>query len=122
VDVVTQVLVPLVAGASGGAVASLVTPWAQWGVDKRRERRAAQVKIIQGARTLVAREQDRSRSEILRDPRYLAIRPHLRPAVEEQLRAQTVIATSDPYGTTGNPYLALIRNEADRLEREWDLL
>ncbi len=28
---------------------------------------------------------------------------------------------SDPYGTVGNPYLAVLRDEADRLEREWDL-
>jgi hypothetical protein len=63
-----------------------------------------------------------TRSRILGDVHYLAIRPHLKPEVREQMTAQTLHVTSDPYGTAGDFYGALIRDEADRLEREWKLV
>jgi hypothetical protein len=116
-----EIAVALVAGAGGGTLAALVTPYAQWGVDKRRQRRERRTAIVNGARELVHGGQGMDRSEILIDPRYLAIRPHLTEGAEQALRAQHVTAVSDTYGTVGNPYLALIRNEADRLAKEWKL-
>jgi hypothetical protein len=121
VNVITDIAIPLVAGAGGGTFAALVTPWAQWGVDKRRQKHTDRASIISGARDLVAEQQEAGRSEILRDQRYLAIRPHLTPETEAKMRKQGIVAVSDPYGTAGNYFLGLIRDEADRLEREWDL-
>lgn len=114
-------LTTVVVGVGSGTVAAMATPWAQWGVDKRRQKRADRAEIISGARELVTRAQKRDRSELLLDPRYLAIRPFLKPEVEKLMREQAVRAVSDPHGTVGNYYLGLIRDEADRLERVWDL-
>jgi hypothetical protein len=116
------VAVGVIAGVGSGALAALFAPWAQGRVDERRLRRESQAKVIAGARELVHEGQDMDRSVLLRDPRYLAIRPYLPPEVESQLHAQELTVVSDPYGTVGNPYLALIRNEADRLEKKWRLL
>ena len=108
---VTDVVVPLVVGLGAGTFASLTAPWAQWGVEKRRERRRNQTAVITGARALVAERQDASRKEILVDPRYLAIRPHLTADVEKELRRQGLVAVADTYGTVGNYWLRLIRDE-----------
>jgi hypothetical protein len=42
--------------------------------------------------------------------------------LESELRAQAMVAARDPYGTSGTNYLAPIRDEADRLEKEWGLV
>lgn len=119
---IAEVVVAVVAGAGGGTFAALVTPWAQWGVDKRRERIERRIEIIRGARELVHQGQDVERSVLLKDPRYLAIRPHLSAEVEAKLRDQAIAVVSDPYGTVGNYYLSLIGDEADRLETKvWKL-
>jgi hypothetical protein len=70
---------------------------------------------------LVHQGQAADRDILLVDPRYLAIRPHLSDEAESRLRQQGLTLVSDPYGTAGNPYLATIRDEADRLAGEWRL-
>jgi hypothetical protein len=44
----------------------------------------------------------------------------MKPEIEREMNAQTVVAHSDPYGTWGNYYLGLIRDEANRLAKEWE--
>jgi hypothetical protein len=115
-----EIVVSAVAAAvaAGGVVTVLV----RWFVDKRRKQRERRERIVDAARELVSQGQGMDRSEILLDPRYLAIRPHLDPEVEGELREQRVTVVRDTYGTVGNPYLALIRNEADRLAKKWKLV
>ena len=115
-----DIAIAFVSGGAGGALTSLLTPWAQWSVDKRRDQRQRRVKIIEDARALVG-DQGLDRTAILTDPRYLAIRPYLSAEAETTLRQQAEIAVRDPYGTTGNPWLAVIRKESDRLADEWEL-
>ena len=121
VSTVTEVVVPILVAAGAGTVASLLAPWAQWGVDRRRQVRARRVEIIAGIRELVHQGQAVDRDVLLVDPRYLAVRPHLDAKTEEMLREQTIHVVSDSYGTVGNVYLAALRDEADRLEQEWKL-
>lgn len=109
-----------IAFASGGAGGAL-TSWIQAGMDLRRDRMNRRVKIIEGARELVHQGQPMDRREILRDPRCQAIRPYLSDEAESKLVAQHETAVSDPYGLVGNYYLEVIRREADRLAREWDV-
>jgi hypothetical protein len=116
-----EIAVGVGSGVSTGALASVLAPWAQGRVEERRERRAERKRVIAGARELVAEGRSWDRGDILTDIRYQNIQIHLRPEVEAELRAQTIHAVSDPYGTVGNYYLRLIGEEAARLEREWKL-
>jgi hypothetical protein len=109
-----EVIVTIIVAAITAALTSLVTPWAQWGVYKRRERTKRRVVVIEGARELVHKGQAMDRKEILLDARYLAIRTYLTPEAEGKLREQKLVAVRDTFGTTGNYYLAIIRDEADR--------
>jgi hypothetical protein len=115
----TDLVLSIVGGAAGGGV---VTAWNQWGIEKRRQRREARATIIAGARALVAEKQHADRGEILRDPRYLAIEPHLTEQAHTKMHEQQITVVSDPYGTVGGPYLNVIRREAERLERQWKLV
>jgi riboflavin biosynthesis pyrimidine reductase len=116
-----QIAVSVVIGVGSGTVAALVTPWTQWAVETRRQQRERRARIIDDARQLVHEGQRMVRRDLLVDPRYLAIRPHLTEETEQKLRAQHETVVEDSYGTGGNYYLGLIRNEADRLAREWKL-
>jgi hypothetical protein len=103
-----EIAVGVGSGVSTGALASVLAPWAQGRVEERRERRAERKRVIAGARELVAEGRSWDRGDILTDIRYQNIQIHLRPEVEAELRAQTIHAVSDPYGTVGNYYLRLI--------------
>jgi hypothetical protein len=90
-------------------------------VDKRKRQAERRLAIIDGARELVHEGQELDRSEILLDPRYLAIRPYMGDEAEAKLRTQAFVVQEDPYGTWGNYYLGVIRDEANRLAKEWEL-
>lgn len=75
-----------VIGIVGGAVGSFVAPWANWGVEQRRERLAHRRTLVREWRAGVA-EFSRSLSDHLAPPDeraylehewYLSLRPHLR--------------------------------------------
>lgn len=116
-----EILVGVLAGTLTGAASAWITPGAQWRIDRQRQRVEVRRRLLADVRALVAERQADDRGKILTDPRYLAVHRHLQPAVANQLREQQLRLVSDVYGVVGHPYLSLLRDEADRLEREWDL-
>lgn len=117
----SNVVIGVASGLGTGALASWLTPRAQQRADQSGARDQRRREILAGVREMIADSQGADRKTMLVDPRYLAMRAHLKPSVEDQLRAAHAVAVSDTYGTVGNFYLGLLRNEADRLEREWHL-
>jgi hypothetical protein len=102
-----------------GTVGGLTATYAKGGVDKRAAQREHRRNVLDGAHLLVHQGQAVERKILLVDPRYLALRPYLSEAAERELRGQGIKLVADHYGTVGNPYLGVIRDEADRLEKEW---
>ncbi len=118
--VVTGVL----AGTGTGVLAGLTTPWAQWAVEKRREKRTHQRAEIEKWRAMVARDLQRNllSDAVQRDPDFLSLRPHLSDTARAELehaRGTTII--SGGQGVAANYNLSIITGEIDRLEREWKL-
>lgn len=98
-----------VIGIVGGAVGSFVAPWANWGVEQRRERLAHRRALVQSWREGVARfakeltylGKPDERAYLERDW-YLSLRPHLQ---------------DEPTGW--NP--DTLGEEIARIEQEWGL-
>jgi hypothetical protein len=117
--------VPVVAGAVAGAgtglITSVVAPWTNWGIEKRREKRAARTQLIADWRAMVARHLADS-DRIVDDPDYLKLRRHLSP---ERLRrvevTHHVVVTDSTRGISADDKLAAVTEQIDELEREWDV-
>lgn len=109
------------AGAVAGTISSLVAPWVTWRIENQREMRAHRRQLLAQWRQLVASQQEADRRDILRNPDFLSLDPHLSNEARELFYGQTLHVVVDQYGTVGNLYLAMVRKEANRLEREWGL-
>jgi hypothetical protein len=99
-------------GLISGGLGSLIAPWANWGVEKRRLRVDRQRNIIDNARrnlTNYSREQIRNSAE------YAAIRSHLSADVVNKIEARNTIGGEQSIH-------ANIMQELSELERKWKLL
>jgi uncharacterized membrane-anchored protein YhcB (DUF1043 family) len=119
----TTVAVAAVTGLGSGAVASLLTPWSQWGVDKRRQQRAARTKLVDDWRAMVARHLHNGGAQIIDDADYLKLRRHLSPERLKRLELSGRHFTfrEGAEGISAHDRLSAVTEEIDRLEREWGL-
>lgn len=83
----TAVAIAALTGFGGGALASVLGPWAAWGVEKRRERRAERDRLHSVAhRRLMNLRGDAASKEL--DHNWYAIRGYLRPDTVALVEAQ----------------------------------
>ncbi len=123
------VIAGAVSGLGAGIVASLIAPWVQLAVERRRETRIHRRQLISHWRGLVARHHNprKADSHIVDDPDFLSLRAHLRPEVRHRLdlepgtEARPLRVTTNVRGVRVNEDLDIITQEIDRLEREWKL-
>ena len=80
-----------VGGVVTGTISSLIAPWVQWGIEKRRKRFERRRSLINSWRDMVARVRKRCEEEVendrakkpdpgdvlLEQPEYASLRPHL---------------------------------------------
>jgi hypothetical protein len=98
-------------GLITGAVGSLLAPWANWGIEKRRLRVNRQRDIIDNERrnlTNYSKEQIRNSAE------YAAIRSHLSSDLVSRIEAHTA-------GGERSIHASIMR-ELSELEGEWKLV
>lgn len=126
-DTMTTVVVAALSGGSVGAVASLLAPWASWGVEKRRDVRAHHRALIASWRSGLAEWEQRSLSgHDVEDPIPFLSLPWyqtLRPRMDQKARTTAADAAwqqpkSDTELSAAGSALA---EEIDRIEREWGL-
>ena len=113
-----------VAGVITGGLSSLLAPWAQWRVERKRLQRAERVAAIREWRELIGLHQGEwldPPNPLATDHRYLALRSFMtadeRRDVEE-LPSSASLAAFDSVFRAGPDAM---RRAVDRLEREWGL-
>lgn len=115
----TDTVVAAVVGLVAGAVGSLVAPWVQWGVEKRRLQRQYRLDLIVAWRELAGVE-GFERRILINSPHYGPLRPLLSARAIEQLERSErhlLVATS-----ILEPDRSCLLLEIARIEREWGLL
>ena len=112
----TAAIVGGVAGVVTGGITSLIAPWAQWGVDKRRLRRAERRNVIAAGRDCIRTHPDRS--GLLLDGRYMELRSYLTP---EEREAAEAPEQSGHDSAAIEARFDTLSAAIDRLEREWKL-
>jgi hypothetical protein len=119
IDVAARYVVPPILGGLAG----FFSPWANWGIEKRRQKLARRRELITGWRLelipmLSDREKDwlELRSAMTASPFYASLRPHLSENAVKMIEAdRTAFAGTDVF-------LRLFTNEIARIEQKWKLV
>jgi hypothetical protein len=124
----TTVIPAIISGLLGAGVASVVAPWSNWGVEKRRSDREYRRGLIQSWRNGIA--ELTSEKEALGTGWYESLRPHL--TSDEILKVEgeyvppgprTFVVPADPGAPAvgRKPEIDLLARAVTRVEREWKL-
>jgi len=124
-----NILIPAITGLISGVIGSLVAPWAQWGIEKKRRRFDARFALVAEVRELLSDPPTNQEFRIL--PLYSKLRPHLSPkarkAVEGEYdgrsQGETILIIEGNGRHSGvNPYAQQVLDELAKLESKWGLL
>jgi hypothetical protein len=114
-----ELKVAIIAGVVGlltGVVGSLVAPWVQWGIEKRRFRLNRRLEYIKQWRRFVSDDFDQSSFKETRT--FKTLRPYLSQDLVTKIEDQDIYASM----TGGDPIRSQLLDEITSLEREWKLI
>ncbi|TKV73294.1 hypothetical protein FDV58_37710 [Bradyrhizobium elkanii] len=118
-DIVARYVVPPILGG----IAGLFSPWANWGIEKRRQQLARRRELVTGWRLeLIPMLSDRGKdwSDVkplmTASPYFASLEPHLSPKAREMIHAQRTIYVGE------DVFLKLLTSEIGRIERKWKLV
>ena len=115
-----QYIVPAILGLIGGLAASLIAPWVNWGIEKKRMLLESRREMIRSARTYLAAPtppRERFRETAI----YSRIRPHLSKETIELIESEDVFVQPDGRGAGANNYRTQVLDDLEKLERKWSL-
>jgi hypothetical protein len=120
-----EVVTALIAGVVGlitGAIGSLVAPWVNWGIEKRRKKHENRAALISIWRQIIGGS-NFERHHMTGHPSYGALKPLLSQDAAEQLHRppNSHIVVQGGSGL-GDADRSLLQREIARIEREWELL
>jgi hypothetical protein len=114
-----ELKVAIIAGVVGlltGVVGSLVAPWVQWGIEKRRFRLNRRLEYIKQWRRFVSDDFDQSSFKETRT--FKTMQPYLSQDLIAKIEDQAIYASM----TGGDPIRSQLLDEITSLEREWKLI
>jgi hypothetical protein len=134
-DIITRYVLPPILGGAGG----LITIWANWGIEKRKQRLQRRRELITGWRQtlvpMIGQPQDpptvwagKRQRIVMISPYYASLRPHLSKSAIEQIEDPvTRIFVRDNAAIPTNDWnhhfpLKIFVDEIGRIERKWKLV
>jgi hypothetical protein len=116
------IVLAFLSGGVSGAIASLLAPWSQWGVEKRRLRLERRREIMEGARAWTADGLNRLRPVGTADTRFAGVRPYLSDELRKEL-AELGNSSLDPkpWVHQGHPFVRKVSDDLERLAKLWRL-
>lgn len=119
-DLLLKIAVPAVVGLASGAVGSLIAPWVNWGIEKKRLLIAARREFLKECRELIhsapPREEFRSSNV------YARLLPLLSSGTRELVESETTDIFVVGRIAEVNSYARRLFDEIAKIEREWGLL
>lgn len=128
----SKLIIPAIAGLIAGAVGSLIAPWVNWGIEKKRLTRKNREELIRSVRVALLNE-GLSNSEFRHLQVYSRIKPYLSEdvvkAVEGKFAKDKPFVTEVVQVVLGNgrnsginPFRNRLLDELTLLEKKWDLI
>ncbi len=117
----------LTAGATGllsGAVGSIFAPWSNWGVEKKREKRAHQRRLVQSWYAMINSCRRNDDVELIEHKDYVILRAYLGDKMILKLEHSSthITISANAQGLSSNEELDMVLREIQRLERNWKLV
>ncbi len=113
-------VVPALLGLGGGVVGSLVAPWVQWAVEKRKRLNESRREFLKECREQL--DPNVKRYEFLTGKLYGRLKPFLSEFARKLIEAGGTCVVVTPGGIQIDPYLTVVMDELARLEKEWALI
>lgn len=107
-------------GLVSGAIGSLIAPWINWGIEKKRLTRQARKELLELAYKQITDEVPRK--EFSHGALFARLRPHLSEDVRRAIEdSRTTIVTSSGKSKV-DPYVEKLHADLHRLEVEWGMI
>jgi hypothetical protein len=116
-EAIIKYVMPGVLGLFGGIIGSLIVPWINWGVERRRTRQAKRRELIRSSRLLFTTETDKT--AIRNTEVYAKLRPHLRQSVVAAVETES---TEDGDRQPEDAFKEKLLEDIARIEKEWILI
>jgi hypothetical protein len=119
-DILLQALPGAMGGLVTGIIASLIAPWVQWAVEKRRSKLNYRQELIRKWRKEIEDLALGGKVMFGGTVTYSEIRPHLRKEVRDSLeQPRTFRVPNEARGDNADK--AILLDEVARIEKEWGL-
>ena len=118
-DVTLTILTPAVIAAIVSGLISVALPWANWGVEKRRLKRARRISQIDSIRSLYWCKS--SIEYLIQAPEYAALRAHFEPKLVHKIESHSLTIQNGGRSKGVNNFWPEVLDDLARLERLWDL-
>ncbi|QDL97650.1 hypothetical protein FLL57_10165 [Rhodopseudomonas palustris] len=117
-----------VAPAAIGGAASILAPWANWGIERQRQRLARRQRLIDDWRRELIDNWNPGFDVVSESGRgftttssYLSLRPYLQPDIRKKFDPRPGVIAIEIGGDPGKAK-RLIADEINRIERAWKLV
>jgi hypothetical protein len=115
-------LIAAIIGLFSGAAGSLIAPWVHWGIEKRRDKRAARRNLIVETRKFIC-SNSFSGFSFSKEHLFLQIKPYLGKKVVEWVEEfEHYFECLDDTPTIHEDLKAALLNELQKIENRWDLI
>lgn len=114
----------IIAGVIGlitGAIGSLIAPWVQWGIEKRRIKQKRRIELLEEWRRIISKP-NFDRKDLLESPYYASLRNLLKEEVRKEIERPSNSFRVKLNSPTGNYDKDLLLEEIARIEKEWGLI
>ncbi len=129
----SKIVIPAVVGLLSGALGSLVAPWINWGIEKKKEKIKSRAQLIKDLREVLAKEEITNR-EFRNMALYSQIKSYLSKGTVEAIEGsfhegpgvvhrETVVMVVGGGRLAGaNPFKNRTLDELTDLEKKWGLI
>ena len=115
-----KIAIPALTGLIAGTIGSLIAPWVNWGIEKRKLRLTARREFIAAARRSLDVGSDKN--EFRESAIYSQLRPFLSERTRKEIESDTITIQMGGRGSGADNYRPHVLDELHTLENKWKLL
>src|SRR5438132_10375429 len=120
-NAIWSILVPSLLGLLSGAVGSLIAPWVNWGVEKRREKLKYRREVIHRCRERID-SPDFTKQSFRATLEFRYLKRFMSKDDIRNIEADTAFLVPQQDENSVLPYRRILHDAVERLEKDWDLI
>ena len=120
----SKIIIPAISALAGGLLATVVAPWVNWGIEKKKKIRKERKDLLTECRKILNNEL--TGEEFSVHPVYSTIRPYLSPdtikAVERNTSIDSIVVSQNARHYGLNPYKQEVLDDLAIQGKKWGLI